>query len=74
MHDSDAAARDRVAAFLDAEGAPAADPYTALLDDLADRPLSRSLTQNFMSYRGGDAARFSIYLAPGTYRAADELD
>ncbi|WP_327070408.1 tryptophan dimethylallyltransferase family protein [Kitasatospora sp. NBC_01302] len=73
VHDSDAAARDRVAAFLRAEGAPSADPYVALLDDLADRPLSRSLTQNFMSYRGGDAARFSIYLAPGTYRAADGL-
>lgn len=74
VHDSDAAARDRVAAFLRAEGSPAADPYAALLDDLADRPLARSLTQNFMSYRGGDASRFSIYLAPGTYRAADELD
>lgn len=73
VHDSDAAARDRVAAFLRAEGAASADPYVALLDDLADRPLSRSLTQNFMSYRGGDAARFSIYLAPGTYRADDEL-
>ncbi|MCC9308187.1 hypothetical protein LN042_14000 [Kitasatospora sp. RB6PN24] len=70
VHDHDAAARDRVAAFLRAEGSPAADGYVRLLDDLADRPLTQSLTQNFLSYRGGDASRFSVYLAPGTYRPA----
>ncbi|WP_406293243.1 hypothetical protein OG948_01875 [Embleya sp. NBC_00888] len=71
VHDNDAAARDRVAAFLRAENVPAAEPYVCLLDALADRPLTQSLTQNFMSYRGGDAPRFCVYLAPGTYHAAD---
>ncbi|MFE4663892.1 tryptophan dimethylallyltransferase family protein [Streptomyces sp. NPDC056716] len=70
VHDHDAAARTRVSAFLRAEGSPAADAYTKLLDDLADRPLTESRTQNFISYRGGDDPRFSVYLAPGLYRAA----
>ncbi|MFJ4686730.1 hypothetical protein [Streptomyces sp. NPDC088789] len=69
VHDHDAAARDRVAAFLRSEGSLSADPYSKLLDDLADRPLTESLTQNFISYRGGDTPRFSVYLAPGLYRA-----
>ncbi|GAA0446959.1 hypothetical protein GCM10009544_07240 [Streptomyces stramineus] len=70
VHDHDAAARDRVAAFLRGEGMDPA-PYTAVLDALADEPLTRSRTQNFISYRGGEAPRFSVYLAPGTYRPAD---
>ncbi|MCW5253483.1 MULTISPECIES: hypothetical protein [unclassified Streptomyces] len=70
VHDHDAAARDRVVAFLRAEGSPAAAPYAKLLDDLADGPLTESFTQNFVSYRGGPKPRFSVYLAPGLYRAA----
>ncbi|MCD9140756.1 tryptophan dimethylallyltransferase family protein [Streptomyces albireticuli] len=73
VHDHDAAARDRVLAFLRAEGVPEADAYAAVLDALADRPLTESLTQNFISYRGGASPRFSVYLAPGTYRAVDEV-
>ncbi|HSA50163.1 MAG TPA: tryptophan dimethylallyltransferase family protein [Yinghuangia sp.] len=71
VHDNDEAARDRVAAFLRGEGSAAAKPYTDLLDALADRPLAHTLTQNFISYRGGDSPRFAVYVAPGTYRAAD---
>lgn len=71
VHDHDEAARDRVAAFLRAEGSTAADAYEALLAAHADRPLTQSLTQNFISYRGGDSPRFAVYLAPGTYHAAD---
>ncbi|MBT2387146.1 tryptophan dimethylallyltransferase family protein [Streptomyces sp. ISL-11] len=70
VHDHDAAARDRVAAFLRREGMDPV-PYTAALDALADRPLARSRTQNFVSYRGGDSPRFSVYLATGTYHPAD---
>ncbi|MER6912757.1 tryptophan dimethylallyltransferase family protein [Streptomyces sp. NPDC000594] len=70
VHDHDEAARDRVAAFLRAEQPDVAGPYAALLDALADEPLSRSVTQNFVSYRGGDSRRFSVYLAPGLYRPA----
>ncbi|MEC4019296.1 tryptophan dimethylallyltransferase family protein [Streptomyces sp. H27-D2] len=69
VHDNDAAARDRVAAFLRDEGADPS-PYVSVLDSLADRPLTESATQNFISYRGGDAPRFAVYLAPGTYRPA----
>lgn len=72
VHDNDAAARDRVLAFLRAEGVPEAESYAKLLDALADRPLTESLTQNFISYRGGASPRFSVYLAPGTYRADEE--
>ncbi|MEV4441947.1 tryptophan dimethylallyltransferase family protein [Streptomyces sp. NPDC049577] len=69
VHDDDAAARDRVAAFLRTEGL---DPtsYARVLEAVADRPLSESVTQNFISYRGGDDPRFSVYLAPGAYRPA----
>ncbi|MCT2589002.1 hypothetical protein LHJ74_03470 [Streptomyces sp. N2-109] len=70
VHSHDAAARDRVAAFLSGEGIDPA-PYARVLDALADRPLAQSQTQNFMSYRGGDSPRFSVYLAPGTYLPAD---
>ncbi|MCC3771964.1 tryptophan dimethylallyltransferase family protein [Streptomyces sp. UNOC14_S4] len=70
VHDHDEAARDRVAAFLRSEGI---DPtsYGKLLADISDRPLSRSYTQNFISYRGGASPRFSVYVAPGTYRPVD---
>lgn len=71
VHDNDEAARDKVTAFLRAEGSTAVQPYADLLAAFADRPLSRSQTQNFISYRGGDAPRFAVYLAPGTYHAAD---
>ncbi|MGW1073481.1 tryptophan dimethylallyltransferase family protein [Streptomyces sp. NPDC002537] len=70
VHDDDAAARDRVAAFLRSEGVDPA-PYAAVLDAVSDRPLPESRTQNFISYRGGESPRFSVYLAPGTYRPAD---
>ncbi|WP_116214567.1 tryptophan dimethylallyltransferase family protein [Streptomyces olivoreticuli] len=67
VHESDAAARERVAAFLRSEGV---DPssYVSVLDAISDRPLPGSRTQNFISYRGGDSPRFSVYLAPGVYR------
>ncbi|UGQ12339.1 hypothetical protein LO772_01635 [Yinghuangia sp. ASG 101] len=71
VHDNDRAARDRVVAFLRSEGSTAEKAYVDLLDAFADRPLHRSLTQNFISYRGGDSPRFAVYLAPGTYHAAD---
>ncbi|MEU2868911.1 tryptophan dimethylallyltransferase family protein [Streptomyces olivoreticuli] len=69
VHENDAAARDRVAAFLRSEGV---DPssYVSVLDAISDRPLAESHTQNFISYRAGDTPRFSVYLAPGAYREA----
>jgi len=64
----DAAARDRVCALVRDEGG---DPssYVALLEALADRPLSDAATHNFVSYRPGDPSRFAVYLAPDVYRA-----
>lgn len=66
-HPDDATARDRAAAFMREEGVDPA-PYVAALDALADRPLTESATQNFLSYRGGPTPRFAAYVAPGTYR------
>ncbi|MCX4671729.1 hypothetical protein OG453_34440 [Streptomyces sp. NBC_01381] len=68
-HSHDASAHDRVAAFMREENVDPA-PYTAALHALADGPLKESVTQNFLSYRGGSAPRFAVYLAPGTYRPA----
>ncbi|MFF1379493.1 tryptophan dimethylallyltransferase family protein [Streptomyces sp. NPDC058308] len=69
VHGDDAAAHDRVAAFMCEENVDPA-PYTAALQALTDAPLGESVTQNFLSYRGGPAPRFAVYLAPGTYRPA----
>ncbi|MEU3148642.1 hypothetical protein [Streptomyces sp. NPDC006999] len=68
-HSDDATAHDRVAAFMREENVHPA-PYTAALHALSDGPLTESATQNFLSYRGGPAPRFAVYLAPGTYRPA----
>ncbi|MEV0116632.1 tryptophan dimethylallyltransferase family protein [Streptomyces sp. NPDC050844] len=68
-HGDDATAHDRVAAFMREENVDP-EPYTAALHALADGPLTESATQNFLSYRGGSAPRFAVYLAPGTYRPA----
>ncbi|MEV8476130.1 tryptophan dimethylallyltransferase family protein [Streptomyces sp. NPDC051173] len=69
VHDNDAAARERVAAFLRSEGVDASG-YESVLGALAEGPLEHSRTQNFISYRGGETPRFSVYLAPGVYREA----
>ncbi|MFI1796416.1 tryptophan dimethylallyltransferase family protein [Streptomyces sp. NPDC020379] len=69
VHESDAAARDRVSAFLRAEGMDATG-YESVLSALTEGPLEHSRTQNFISYRGGETPRFSVYLAPGVYREA----
>ncbi|MEU5420146.1 tryptophan dimethylallyltransferase family protein [Streptomyces sp. NPDC020799] len=69
VHENDAAARDRVAAFLRSEGLDARG-YESVLSALAEGPLEHSRTQNFISYRGGETPRFSVYLAPGLYREA----
>ncbi|MBB1242185.1 hypothetical protein GL263_01120 [Streptomyces durbertensis] len=68
-HRDDAAAHDLVAAFMREENVDPA-PYAAALHALADGPQTESATQNFLSYRGGPAPRFAVYVAPGTYRPA----
>lgn len=68
-HADDAAARDHVTAFMREENVDP-EPYTTALHALTDGPPTRTVTQNFLSYRGGPTPRFALYLAPGTYRPA----
>ncbi|RCV54069.1 tryptophan dimethylallyltransferase family protein, partial [Marinitenerispora sediminis] len=66
---NDAAARDRMSAFVRSVGADPA-PYAAFLAAVADRPLEETGLHNFVSYRPappGGRPRFAAYLAPGLF-------